>query len=195
MRWDEHGWDNYGPATMWDVAGGVDASGKIVALDATSFGMGVLQQDADRVAWSARPMTTPGNGPADTTYSGTQYNIPNRRIIGKTTPTLNNAFKTSTLRAPNAMQTCFASEQVIDQLAYLAGKDPYQFRLDNITDAAIDRRPVAVARRARRRRAGRELDSRGWRTRSSRPATSARVAASRSAASPARSPASWPRSR
>ena len=47
-------------------------------------------------------MVTPGNGRADTTYSGTQYNIANRRIIGKTTPTLNNAFKTSTLRAPNA---------------------------------------------------------------------------------------------
>jgi CO/xanthine dehydrogenase Mo-binding subunit len=33
------------------------------------------------------------------------------------------------------MQTCFASEQVIDQLAYLAGMDPYQFRLNNITTA------------------------------------------------------------
>ena len=30
-------------------------------------------------------------------------------------------------------QTCFANEQVIDQLAYLAGKDPYQFRLNNIS--------------------------------------------------------------
>jgi CO/xanthine dehydrogenase Mo-binding subunit len=78
-----------------------------------------------------------GSGPADTTYSGTQYDIPNRRIVGKTTPTINNAFKTSTLRAPNAPQTCFANEQLIDQLAYLAGKDPYQFRLDNTTTAVI----------------------------------------------------------
>ena len=31
------------------------------------------------------------------------------------------------------MQTCFANEQVIDQLAYLAGMDPYEFRLKNIT--------------------------------------------------------------
>ena len=57
------------------------------------------------------------------------------------------------------------------------------------------RRPVAVARRARRASRRRPTGSRGSRTRSSRPATSARVAASRSAASPARSPASWPRSR
>jgi CO/xanthine dehydrogenase Mo-binding subunit len=136
MRWDEHGWDNYSPATMWDIAGGVDASGKLVALDATSFGMSSYAKTPTE-SMVGQPMTTPGNGPADTTYSGTQYDIPNRRIIGKTVATLDHYFKVSTLRAPNAMQTCFASEQVIDQLAYLAGKDPYQFRLDNTTTAVI----------------------------------------------------------
>jgi CO/xanthine dehydrogenase Mo-binding subunit len=50
---------------------------------------------------------------------------------------LNGYFKTSTLRAPNAPQTTFANEQVIDQLAFLAGQDPYQFRLNNISTAAI----------------------------------------------------------
>ena len=59
-------------------------------------------------------------------------------VIGKTVPVLNNYFKVSTLRAPNAMQTCFATEQVVDQLAYLAGIDPYQFRLNNISTAARD---------------------------------------------------------
>ena len=39
MRWDEHGWDNYGPAVLADLRGGVDASGKIVALDYTAFGI------------------------------------------------------------------------------------------------------------------------------------------------------------
>jgi CO/xanthine dehydrogenase Mo-binding subunit len=121
---------------MWDVAGGVDANGKIVAFDATSFGMGAYNKTPTE-SQVGQPMTTPGNGPADTTYSGTQYDIANRRIVGKTTPTLNNAFKTSTLRAPNAMQTCFATEQVIDQLAYLAGMDPYEFRLKNISTATI----------------------------------------------------------
>jgi CO/xanthine dehydrogenase Mo-binding subunit len=82
-------------------------------------------------------MSTPGAGPADTTYSGTQYDIPNRRITGKTVNVLNGYFKTSTLRAPNAPQTTFANEQVIDQLAFLAGQDPYQFRLNNISTAAI----------------------------------------------------------
>jgi nicotinate dehydrogenase subunit B len=119
---------------MWDVAGGVDANGKIVALDATSYGMASYAKTPTE-SMVGQPMNTPGNGPADTNYSGTQYNIPNRRIIGKTVPVLNNYFKTSTLRAPNAPQTCFANEQLIDQLAYLAGKDPYQFRLDNTSTA------------------------------------------------------------
>ena len=26
MRWDEHGWDAYGPAAMYDVKAGVDAA-------------------------------------------------------------------------------------------------------------------------------------------------------------------------
>jgi CO/xanthine dehydrogenase Mo-binding subunit len=121
---------------MWDVAGGVDASGKLVAFEATSFGMAAYNKTPTE-SQVGQAMVTPGNGPADTTYSGTQYDIASRRIIGKTTPTLNNAFKTSTLRAPNAMQTCFACEQVIDQLAYLAGMDPYEFRLKNITSATI----------------------------------------------------------
>jgi CO/xanthine dehydrogenase Mo-binding subunit len=137
MRWDEHGWDNYGPATLWDVAGGVDASGNIVAFDATSTGMAAYSKTPSEVM-VGQPIPATGSGPADTTYSGTQYNIPNRRIIGKTVPVLNNYFKTSTLRAPNAMQTCFATEQVIDHLADLAGMDPYEFRLKNITTAQVN---------------------------------------------------------
>ena len=33
MRWDEHGWDNYGPAHLADVRAGVDANGKLVAYE------------------------------------------------------------------------------------------------------------------------------------------------------------------
>jgi nicotinate dehydrogenase subunit B len=136
MRWDEHGWDNYGPATLWDIKGGIDADGKLVAWDATSTGMGAYTKTPSE-AMVGQPIPQPGAGPADTTYSGTQYDIPNRRIVGKTLPTLNNYFKTSTLRAPNAPQTCFGNEQVVDQLAYLAGQDPYQFRLNNISTAPL----------------------------------------------------------
>jgi len=136
MRWDEHGWDNYGPATMWDITGGIDANVKIVAYDATSFGMGSYSKTPAEVM-VGQPFGTFGAWSADTNYSGTQYDIPNRRVTGKSVPLQNNYFKVSTLRAPNAPQTLFANEQVIDHLAYLAGMDPYQFRLNNISSAAL----------------------------------------------------------
>ena len=136
MRWDEHGWDNYSPATLWDVKGGIDANGKLVAWDATSTAMASYAKTPSEVM-VGQPIPVTGNGSADVNYSGTQYDIPTRRIIGKTLPYLNNYFKTSSLRAPNAPQTCFANEQVIDHLAYLAGQDPYQFRLNNISSAPL----------------------------------------------------------
>jgi CO/xanthine dehydrogenase Mo-binding subunit len=132
MRWDEHGWDNYGPAIMADIRAGADATGKIVAYEFTGFGMASIGLDpTTQHVGTAVP--TPGQGALDTTNSGTQYDIPNRRVIGKTVPLINNYFKTSTMRAPQAPQTVFASEQLIDELAYAAKMDPYEFRLKNIS--------------------------------------------------------------
>ena len=37
MRWDEHGWDNYGAAQLVDFRGGIDANGNIVGYDFTTF--------------------------------------------------------------------------------------------------------------------------------------------------------------
>src|SRR3954454_10290664 len=71
-------------------------------------------------------------GPLDTTISGTQYNIPNWRGIGKSLPLQDNYFKVSFLRAPNAPQSSFAAEQAVDELAHMAGMDPVAFRLQNV---------------------------------------------------------------
>src|SRR5262249_27772810 len=38
MRWDQHGWDSYGPSHMYDVTMGADSTGKIVAADWVSYG-------------------------------------------------------------------------------------------------------------------------------------------------------------
>ena len=77
--------------------------------------------------------------PADTTNSGTQYNVANRQVISKSLPLQDNYFKTSFLRAPQAPQTCFAYEQAIDELAHAANMDPVAFRsdLDDIFDSRI----------------------------------------------------------
>jgi CO/xanthine dehydrogenase Mo-binding subunit len=75
---------------------------------------------------------------ADTNNTGPQYNVPNRRVIGKSVPLQNNYFKISFLRSPQAPQTCFAYEQAVDELAYAAKMDPYMFRLNNIATLSSD---------------------------------------------------------
>ena len=59
-------------------------------------------------------------------------------MIGKSLPLLNNYFKVTFLRAPNAPQSAFAAEQVIDELAYLAKMDPVAFRLQNVANLTDD---------------------------------------------------------
>ncbi len=137
MRWDEHGWDNYGPAQMMDIKGGVDSKGNLVATDATIFGV-PYYTTLPPEAMTGQSQVFSQVGSFDTTNTGTQYRLANRRVIGKSLPLENNYFKSTFLRAPNAPQTTFAYEQLIDELAHAAGMDPYQFRLQNVATLASD---------------------------------------------------------
>ena len=53
MRWDEHGWDNYGPAILSDMRGGVDNAGNMVALDYTAYGIPSLSMRSDATTQNA----------------------------------------------------------------------------------------------------------------------------------------------
>ncbi len=142
MRWDEQGWDNYGPAFMHDLRGGVDAAGNIVATDDTTFSIpaGSISPPELQIGLTQKSVgiTYSTSGASDTANNGTQYNLKNRRVIVKSMPLQNNYLKTASLRAPNAPQTTFAYEQFVDELAYAAKMDPYQFRLQNIATNASD---------------------------------------------------------
>ena len=59
-------------------------------------------------------------------------------MTAKSLPLQNNYFRNAPLRAPNAPQTCFAYEQFVDELAFAAKMDPYQFRLQNVATLASD---------------------------------------------------------
>ena len=37
MRWDEHGWDNYGPAQMTDIRAGATRDGTLTAFEFTAL--------------------------------------------------------------------------------------------------------------------------------------------------------------
>jgi CO/xanthine dehydrogenase Mo-binding subunit len=122
---------------MMDVRGGVDAKGNLVGTDVTIFGIPYYTNTPPEQMIGMPPVFAAA-GSFDTTNTGTQYNLKNRRIIGKTIPLQDHQFKSTFLRAPQAPQTTFGYEQMIDELAHAAGMDPYQFRLQNIATLATD---------------------------------------------------------
>ncbi len=134
MRWDDHGWDQFGPAQVTDIRAGIDANGKIVGYDYASWQHGWTQsvESATQLAGVTAIPTNAANGNADTTSAASYYDIANRRVTSKRVNGYNGFLKGIWLRAPAAPQSLFASEQMIDALAKEAGVDPVQFRINNI---------------------------------------------------------------
>jgi CO/xanthine dehydrogenase Mo-binding subunit len=136
MRWDEHGWDFYGPPQMMDIRGGVDAKGNIVGIDYTAFTFGSTASDLVTAQLTGTPITAPTPGSVEHWgVIGSMYNLPSQRVTVKNVPALNQQFRTSFLRAPLGPQTNFGYEQMIDELAYAAKMDPLQFRVQNVATA------------------------------------------------------------
>ncbi len=131
MRWDEHGWDNYGPAQLTDIRAGIDQDGNLVAFEFSALGIPYWTTPATQQQVGGTPVFS-ALSHVDTTISGEQYAVPNRRVIGKSLPLENTYFKVTYLRSPDAPQSGFAAEQAIDELAYMAKMDPVAFRLKNV---------------------------------------------------------------
>jgi nicotinate dehydrogenase subunit B len=138
-RQDEFGWDNYGPAHLADIRGAVDANGKIVAWEYRAWGhgnagTGIAEQLAQE---TARPAVDQGTNVVGGLYQvrlsqNDMYDIPNRRLLQHRLPGVG-YFKIGALRAPLDPPYFFAQEGMIDELAYAAGLDPYEFRKRNIS--------------------------------------------------------------
>jgi nicotinate dehydrogenase subunit B len=139
MRWDEHGWDNYGPAHVGEVRAAADAAGRLVAYEYQGW----------QHNWSATETSAQLSGvPAAEWFAGSaaqgvqgvnrltcggMYQIPNLRLVNHKLPVLE-YLKGAWLRSPLDLSFAFASEQAIDQLAHLLELDPYEFRRRNIAD-------------------------------------------------------------
>jgi CO/xanthine dehydrogenase Mo-binding subunit len=146
MRWDEHGWNAYGPAHLMDLRGGIDSSGKIVAydytvlaqpstaLDLTQELLRTLTYGQSVVQPSGSIYPTPGTTSPNPANTAPMYDIPHKRLTGKTLPLFEGYFANGPLRDPAGPQTSFASEQLIDELAYAANMDPLAFRRLNVGD-------------------------------------------------------------
>jgi CO/xanthine dehydrogenase Mo-binding subunit len=137
MRWDEHGWDHYGPAQLMDVRGGIDGNGNVVGTDFTHFSIQFYGTEPNQQQLGAQPGPL-GFNFIDATNMGAQYKTPNQRVTLKQLPLNNQYFSTSFLRAPLAPASVFAYEQMMDELAHAANMDPVAFRMQNMTSNAFE---------------------------------------------------------
>ncbi len=172
MRDEETAWDTKGPAFTFRLRGGLDAQGKLVALeyDARSADYNHLGYNDPQTVLIAQLMgarpEAPSRGRAGTPSE--MYAIANRRTTTQVVrlPLIwETPLRTGNLRDPNGPQVTFASESFIDELAAAANADPVEFRLNLLTastddDSAFRRaRSVAVVRAA--------ADAYGWEPRPS----------------------------
>lgn len=136
MRWDEHGWDTYGPAHIGKVKASADADGKLLSYEYEGWQhhwslVDTTLQAANGVAaseWPAMPAQQ-----INPLVLGGQYKIPNIRLLNHHVDGLD-YLKGAWLRSPLDLAMAFVSEQAIDDLAYKLALDPFEFRKANIFD-------------------------------------------------------------
>jgi CO/xanthine dehydrogenase Mo-binding subunit len=135
MRWDEHGWDNFGPAHVGECRAAADANGKIVAYEYQGWQHGWSNTETSAQLIGTPTSEWPGGGVqgVNRLACGGMYDIPNLQLVNHKLP-VTAYLKGGWLRSPLDLSFAFASEQAIDQLAYLTGIDPYEFRRRNMTD-------------------------------------------------------------
>jgi CO/xanthine dehydrogenase Mo-binding subunit len=143
MRWDEQGWDAYGPTTLEDVQAGIDSTGKIVVYENTRWnlptaGVAKLRETTEELI--GMPLTAAqaqAQVPTAALEPGV-YAIPNQRNTSQGVPYMNGGYlKQAPIRQDVTAR--FATEQMIDELAFAAGMDPIDFRILNMSAATNSR--------------------------------------------------------
>ncbi len=159
MRWDDMQWSTQHPPVLSDVQAGLDATGKLVAFNA-SFYEPAGQDDRPVGALLAGlpAMPAPAIVPPAGSFSGTSNGIsdpwvydqvPNVLQTGHGTfnigggkpsdPNYNQeiGLRGHSMRTPGQRQQNFAQESMINELAAAAKVDPIQFRIENTSAARL----------------------------------------------------------
>ena len=180
MRWDTHGWGNYGPAVMVDIRAGVDAKGNLTAFEFTDFTHPLLLDAGRRAAGDRKPACSRPRAASRRRSAASSTRSRTARSIGKHLPLQNNYFK-SIAAAGAAEPADRVRRGAGGRRAGVHGEDG-SGRVPAPERRQPDRRSVAaLAERAHRGRQGRELAGRRSQRRTSRGPTSSRAAGSRSA--------------
>ena len=135
MRWDEHGWDNYGPAHVGEVRAAVDRDGRIVAYEYHGWQHNWSSVEPSSQFAGAAPADREGSAAQNVSplNLGSMYDAAHVKLVNHRVP-FGGYLRGAWLRSPLDLSFSFASEQAIDQLAFLSKMDPYQFRQRNIRD-------------------------------------------------------------
>ncbi len=151
MRWDEHGWDLYGPAHVGEIRAAADAGGKIIAYqyDGWHHNWSAVETSSQlALGTPAAPWRFGAAQDVNPNDCGGMYAIPNVRLINHEVPALG-YLRGAWLRSPLDLSFSFASEQTIDDLAHQLGIDAYEFRKRNIANERWMGVLDAVARAAK----------------------------------------------
>jgi nicotinate dehydrogenase subunit B len=129
MRADEHGWDPKGPPTLIDMQSGLDASGNVIAWYSQFYGPEGAAGRVELVAADLAGMPhetamSPGNIIAGTAVPYTFQSVKTVAHRLATTP-----FRPSWIRSPGRMQSAFANEAFLDEIAVATKADPFDLRL------------------------------------------------------------------
>jgi isoquinoline 1-oxidoreductase beta subunit len=121
--------DNYRPASLHVLRGGLDASGKLVAWTHRVVAPSV-------VAWHLPVLLPPGSAAAASEAldgaADLAYDIPNIYVDYCPVKT---PVPLGWWRSVYASQTCFANETFLDELARAAGRDPLELRRDLLANS------------------------------------------------------------
>jgi len=136
MRWDEHGWDPYGPAHVGEVRIAADANGKLIAYRYDGWHHNWAAVETSQQLALGTPAQEWRLGAAqqvNPSDCGGMYEIPNVKLVNHQVDGLK-YLKAAWLRSPLDLSFSFASEQTMDELARMLSMDAYAFRRMNITN-------------------------------------------------------------
>ena len=176
MRWDEHGWDYYGPEHTADLTAGIDANGNIVSYNYNGWQIPYYTQlTPDELLGKPTPDPSQGFtgfGYIDPSNAGGQYTIANRQVTSKAVPALGGGyFKVTFLRGPErtagAVRVGADDRRARPRRQHGPGRVPPAEHRDERRSGGRIARRRRLGRRARRGRQGRRVEAEGGRTRAS----------------------------